>query len=73
MPGARVPGLSGCPRRDGVRTVPRMATRVPYRPLPLDQTDVVYDHGPDSVRREEDAVWLPLQPASQPHQTIRNI
>ena len=31
--------------------MPRMATRVPYRPLPLDQTDVVYDHGPDSVRR----------------------
>ena len=29
-----------------------MATRVPYRPLPIDQTDVVYDHGPDSVVRD---------------------
>lgn len=29
-----------------------MATRVPYRPLPIDQTDVVYELGPDSVRRD---------------------
>ncbi|WP_043647899.1 esterase family protein [Terracoccus sp. 273MFTsu3.1] len=28
-----------------------MATRVPYRPLPIDQTDVVYEYGPDSERR----------------------
>ena len=29
-----------------------MATRVPYRRLPIDQTDVVYDYGPDSQVRD---------------------
>lgn len=29
-----------------------MTTRVPYVPLPLDQSDVVYQHGPDSARRD---------------------
>src|SRR6476661_8175143 len=48
----RVPWLSGCPRWVRLRTLRRMATRVPYRPLPIDQTDVVYDHGPDSVVRD---------------------
>ncbi|GAA2740009.1 hypothetical protein GCM10009868_00420 [Terrabacter aerolatus] len=48
--------ISGCPNLVLVRTLPRMATRVPtrvpYRPLPVDQTDVVYGHGPDSVRHD---------------------
>lgn len=29
-----------------------MTHRVPYSPLPFDQSDVVYEHGPDSVRRD---------------------
>ena len=28
-----------------------MSVEVPYRPLPVDQSDVRYLHGPDSVRR----------------------
>lgn len=28
-----------------------MTTLVPYRPLPIDQSDVRYEHGPDSVRQ----------------------
>lgn len=30
-----------------------MVTSVPYTPLPLDQSDVVYEHGPDSMPRED--------------------
>jgi Enterochelin esterase and related enzymes len=30
-----------------------MASRLPYVPLPIDQSDVVYEHGPDSIRRDE--------------------
>lgn len=28
-----------------------MITRVPFTPLPLDQSEVIYEHGPDSSRR----------------------
>ena len=30
-----------------------MGIRVPYRPLPIDQSDVEYEHGPDSSRRQD--------------------
>lgn len=30
-----------------------MPTRVPYRPLPIDEAAVIYEYGPDSVRRED--------------------
>ncbi|MEW1952280.1 alpha/beta hydrolase-fold protein [Terrabacter sp. NPDC080008] len=30
-----------------------MPTRVPYVPLPIDQSDVVYEHGPDSARHDD--------------------
>ncbi|GAA1979664.1 alpha/beta hydrolase-fold protein [Terrabacter lapilli] len=30
-----------------------MPLRVPYRPLPVDQSDVVYEHGPDSRPRDD--------------------
>lgn len=30
-----------------------MTSRLPYVPLPIDQSDVVYEHGPDSVRRPD--------------------
>ncbi|WP_374971063.1 alpha/beta hydrolase [Terrabacter sp. BE26] len=30
-----------------------MTTRVPYRPLPIDQADVVYEYGPDSHRCDD--------------------
>lgn len=30
-----------------------MPARVPHRPLPIDQTDVVYEYGPDSVPRDD--------------------
>lgn len=29
-----------------------MAIRIPYVSLPIDQSDVTYEHGPDSLRRE---------------------
>jgi len=29
-----------------------MSFRVPYTPLPIDQSEVVYEHGPDSLRRQ---------------------
>ncbi len=30
-----------------------MTFRIPYSPLPIDQSDVVYEHGPDSIRRDD--------------------
>ncbi|GAB3495608.1 alpha/beta hydrolase [Flexivirga lutea] len=30
-----------------------MSTRLPYTPLPIDQSDVLYEHGPDSERRDD--------------------
>jgi len=33
------------------RTVRAVASLVPYQPLPIDQSDVRYEHGPDSVRQ----------------------